>query len=100
MAFKVIDGLSNGDHGQPRRERHGRVEVLDARHQPVLFTLTAANNGIAFTAISKYSPLLSKPMLRNPQAVAAAIVEPEPIKGSRMEPSSNGREARTICRMK
>ena len=53
---------------------------------------------MAFLAISKYSALVSRPMLARPIAVAAAIVEPDPMKGSRITPSPNGRAARTICR--
>src|SRR6266446_2583935 len=48
-------------------------------------------------AIVKYSSLTSSPTLRNSQAVAAAIVEPEPMNGSRMVPSPSGSAARTIC---
>jgi len=39
-------------------------------------------------------------MLFRPQALAAAIVEPDPINGSRIVPSPNGSEARTIWRIK
>lgn len=51
-------------------------------------------------AILKYSVLISSPMLRSPQAEAAAVVDPEPMNGSRMTPSPSGSAARTSCRRK
>src|SRR5437016_333893 len=36
-------------------------------------------------------------MLASPRAVAAATVEPEPMKGSRITPSPRGKAARTSC---
>lgn len=55
---------------------------------------------MAVWASLKYSESTSIPMLSSPQAVAAAIVEPEPMNGSKIVPSASGRDARTICRMK
>src|SRR2546422_9340343 len=55
---------------------------------------------MAVFAVEKYSVLNSRPMLLSPQAVAAAIVEPEPMNGSKIVPSPSGSAARAICRRK
>ena len=72
--------------------------VLMTRVVPL--TERAARLGTAFSARAKNAASDSIPTLRYPTAMDAAIVEPAPMKGSRMIPSPRGNAARTICRMK
>ena len=58
-----------------------------------------ASAGIAFLATEKYAESFSIPILAYPTAIAAAMVEPEPMKGSSTMPRPRGSAARTNWRM-
>src|SRR3970040_2681621 len=62
-------------------------------------TSRSTSFGIADFAIVKYLESNSTPTLFRPRYVAAAIVDPAPIKGSNTTPFPRGSEARTKKRI-
>lgn len=100
LALDVLHSPPNGAYCQPRRQRDRIVEPLTSYTFDVRVGLYFTSCGMAFLANSKYSASISIPILSRPHAIAAAIVDPDPMNGSTMMPFPIGSEARTICRMK
>src|SRR5690348_2120898 len=93
LAFNVIDGFAQGGNSESRRKLAIGFEVGCAGHPTETGTFRSASLGTAWRAIAKYSRSSSMPMQCKRRAAHAAMVEPAPMKGSRMTPFPQGKAA-------
>src|SRR6185437_15359867 len=93
FAFNVIDGLAESGDRETRRKLAVALEIGGAGHPIETGSFRSASLGTAWRAIAKYSRSSSMPMECKRRAAHAAMVEPAPMKGSRMMPLAQGKAA-------